>query len=62
MSFRVRLGTLLTAEMVLMAGLHRLARVDGFGVDWRQPARWFADTPVEDVVAAGVLIVTLGVA
>jgi hypothetical protein len=56
MSLRVRLGTLVGAELLLLAGLHRLARVQGFSIDWQQPVRWLGDTSAEDVAAALVLL------
>jgi len=51
-----RLLLLVVAELSLMRGLHALAKVDGFGVDWLHPARWLREAPVEDIVG-GVLLV-----
>lgn len=55
-AFRIRLGTLVAAELLLVSGLHRLAGMEGFSVDWRQPALWLGDVAVEDVVSAVVLL------
>ncbi|MGI9647152.1 MAG: LysM peptidoglycan-binding domain-containing protein [Acidimicrobiia bacterium] len=59
MDVRIRLGSLLAAALLLVVGLHRLAGMEGFGVDWGEPARWFEHTPVEDIVGAVVLLIAL---
>lgn len=62
MSYRMRVAGLIGAELVLVAGLHALARLESFSIEWSNLAGWFDDTPFEDAFGSAVLVVALGLA
>ena len=59
MTDRIRLAVLLLGEFGLLVGLHALARLDGFTIDWSDPGGWLADSPFEDVAGAVILLIAL---
>lgn len=62
MTDRLRLAGLLTLEAAVVAGLHALARLDGFGVRWSERDEWLNTAPSEDVLAVATLLVALVIA
>lgn len=59
MTDRIRLALLVLGEVGVVAGLHLLARVDGFAIDWSDPVGWIAASAFEDLVGAVVLLSAL---
>ncbi|MDH3605430.1 MAG: hypothetical protein OER12_00380 [Acidimicrobiia bacterium] len=59
---RLRLFGLVLVEVLMVAGLHLLARVDGFGIDWSDINGWLDRTPFEDAAGAILLVIALGLA
>jgi hypothetical protein len=58
----IRIAGLIAAEVVLVAGLHALFRLDVFPVVWSDWPHWLDDTAFEDAVGSVVLVVALGLA
>lgn len=53
---RIRLLGLVVAEVLLVAGLHALGRLDGFSIEWSNLSTWLEETPFEDAVGAVLLL------
>jgi len=53
---------LVLVEVLMVVGLHALARVDGFGIDWSDLSGWLDRTPFEDAAGAVLLVIALGLA
>jgi hypothetical protein len=56
---RTRLAGLVVVEVALVIALHALGRLEGFAVDWSDPAGWLDTVAFEDAVGAVVLVVAL---
>ncbi len=59
MTDRARVIGLIVVEVVLVAVLHALARLDVFSIAWSDLSGWIEETAFEDVFGALVLLVAL---
>ena len=59
---RVRLSGLVLGEVLVVVGLHALARLDAFRIPRSDFGAWLERSPFEDVLGAVLLLVALALA
>ncbi len=56
---RARLAGLILAELLVVVGLHALARLETFSIEWSDLSGWLSATPYDDAIGSVVLVMAL---